>query len=207
MNLSSNNGRKAIFLVEAGFCEREFIQSVNALKNMDINCRVVSAEKNLIRAWNEKELPESSHWGDSYASDHSLKETMPSDYDILVIPGGIRSIEKLKLNNDVRSFVSSFVNTGKPVIAYNCAIDLLAFNDLVSGYSVVSRKISGNNLQKISGSPASSELVVSKNLVTLSKFREVEDKIKNAVQSIIDGKPYVDKVVSSDDLPVSHKVA
>lgn len=207
MTILSNKGRKAVFLVEGGFCEREFIQSINALKNMDINCRIVSTEKNLIRAWNEKKLPESSHWGDFYAPDHSLKEIMPSDYDVLVVPGGVRSVGKLKLNNDVRSFVSAFVNTGKPVIAYNHAVDLLAFNDLVSGYSVVSKNMSCDNLQKIGGRCASSEFVVSKNLVTLSRFRDVEDKIKNAVQSIIDGKPYVDKVVSSGDLPASHKVA
>ena len=174
---------------------------------MGFDCRIVSSENSLVRSWNEKKQASDNYWGEDYAADFSIKNAITSDCDLLVIPGGQRSIEKLKLNKNVKSFISTFLDTGKPVIAYNYAINLLIHKNLVSGYSVAAKDQACDIVKDMGGRCAAPSFVVSKNLITLSRYRDANEKIQNAVQSIIDGKPYIEKIVSSDNMPYSHKVA
>ncbi len=199
-------GKKAAFLVESGFCEREFVQAHEALENLGINCRLISVESVLVKSWNETRDRE-SHWGEEYASDAPLKDALSSDYDILVIPGGRRSIEKLKLDKNIKPFITSFMRAGKPVIAYNQAIDLLLFAELVDGYSFAARGDLCDSVKGGGGRCAAPEFIVSKNLITLSRFRDMGAKLQHAVQCILSGEPYADKVVSSDNMPSAYKAA
>ncbi len=199
--------KKAAFLVESGFCERELTQAQEALREIGFDCRVISSENEVVRGWNEEKCEGDNYWGKSYAVDSSIKRVLAANYDVLVIPGGHRSIDKLKLDNGVKSFISAFLGTGKPVIAYNYAIDLLMHTDLVAGYSVAAKNEICDTVKNVGGRCAAPSFVVSKNLITLSRYRDVNDKIQNAVKSIIDGKPYIEKIVSSDNMPYSHKVA
>lgn len=200
-------GMKAAFLVENGFCERELTQSQKALMDKGVDCRIVSSTEALIKAWNETKDPNGSHWGDGYAVDFSLNRAVPSDFDMLVIPGGTRSIEKLKIEGAVKSFVSGFLNTGKPVVVYNSGVGLLMHLDLLSGYSVAAKDQLCDTVKGAGARCAAPEFVVSKNLVSLSRYRDVETKIQTAVEAIVTGKPYVEKVVSSDNMPSSHQAA
>tara|TARA_R110001592_G_scaffold79054_2_gene236745 strand:- start:18408 stop:19031 length:624 start_codon:yes stop_codon:yes gene_type:complete len=207
MSALRGHGKKAAFLVENGFCERELVQAQNALKDQGFDCRIVSSGEALVKSWNELKKSNGSNWGEGYAPNSPLKDGIPGDYDVLVIPGGKRSIEKLKLDNAVKPFVSAFLNTGKPVVAYNGAIDLLMFLDLVSGYSIAAKDQLCDTVRGMGGRCAAPEFVVSKNLITLSRFRDVENKIQNAVVAVLSGKPYVEKVVSSDNIPASYQAA
>ncbi len=206
MSTMGCKGMKAAFLVENGFCERELMQAQSALSEKGIDCRIVSSNNGLIKAWNELKDPSGSDWGEGYAVDFSLDKAVPSDFDMLVIPGGTRSIEKLKIEGAVKSFVSGFLNTGKPVVAYNSAVSLLMHLSLLSGYSVAAKDQLCDTVKGAGARCAAPEFVVSKNLVTLSRFRNVEQNIQAAVEAIVTGKPY-EKVVSSDNMPSSHKAA
>jgi len=199
--------KKAVFLVENGFCERELLQAKDSLESMGFDCRIVSLENSLVRSWNEKKHASDNYWGEDYAADFSIKNAITSDYDVLVIPGGNRSIEKLKLDKNIKSFISAFLDTGKPVIAYNFAINLLIHKNMISGYSVAAKDQVCDTVNDMGGRCAAPSFVVSKNLITLSRYRDANEKIQNAVQSIIDGTPYIEKIVSSDNMPYSHKVA
>lgn len=200
-------GKRAAILVESGFCEREFVQAQEALNDIGGDCRLVSSENSLIRGWNEEKNPSSSRWGGDYAPDTTLDKTFAGDYDILVIPGGIRSITKLKLNKNIKSFISGFIQTGKPVIAYNQAIDLLSFLDLVKGHSLAAKNELCDSVKGRGGRCAAPEFIVSKNLITLSRFRDVEDRLQRAVLCVLNGERYVEKEVSSDNMPYASKVA
>lgn len=207
MSKSSIRGKKAAILVESGFCEREFVQAQDALSALGVDCRLVSSENSLIKGWNEKKEPLCSGWGADYAPDAILRESISANYDILVIPGGIRSIAKLKLSDSVKPFISAFVQTGKPVIAYNKAIDLLSFAGLVNGYSLAAKGELCNSVKGYGGRCAASEFIVSKNLITLSRFRDVEDRLQRAVLCVLNGERYIEKEVSSYNMPYASKVA
>ncbi|PCJ99874.1 MAG: hypothetical protein COA45_03395 [Zetaproteobacteria bacterium] len=200
-------GKKAAILVENGFCERELVQAQNALNALGIDCRLVSIGHSLVRGWNEDENPSNSHWGGDYAPDVTLEESFSGNYDVLVIPGGVRSIMKLKLSDNIKPFISAFVKTGKPVIAYNQAIDLLSFTGAVSGYSLAAQNDLCNIVVGQGGQCAVSDFIVSDNLITLSRFKDITDELQRAVLCIFNGVPYTDTNVSPDNMPHPSKVA
>ncbi len=208
MSIQNLSGKKAAFLVDNGFCEREFKQTEKALSLLGMRCETVSPSSSMVlTGWNEKKDSSESDWGDEYAIDQSVNQAVAGMYDVLVIPGGKRSIEKLELSSDVRGFLGHFFQTRKPVIAYNNAISLLVFHSLVSGYSLAAKDKICDTAKTAGGRCAQPELVVSKNLITLSRFRDVDDRIQRAVLSVFNGEPYVEKIVEAAASQSSHKAA
>lgn len=195
-------GEKAVLLIENGCCEREVNQAISAMETIGFSCRIVSISGQSVKGWNENRMKTQSNWGNDFAVDKKLSEAHPSDYSVLVIPGGKRSVEKLKLNKTIRSFISGFLHADKPVVAYNYGIDVLNHFDLINGYSVATAQNSlCESVKKHGGRCASPEFVVSKNLVTLSRYRDAKEKLAYAVSCIMNGEPYIEKIVSFDETP------
>ncbi len=207
MSNTNQTGKKAAILVENGFCERELVQAETALKGISINPRIISANTQLVESWVEQKQSSQSDWGLKYASQGLLEQQAPSDYEVLVIPGGTRSIDKLRQEKSLKSFMSGFLSTGKPVVLYNKAVDLLLFHEMAKGYSIAAKDEICDTLTSFGGRCASKEFVVSKNLITLTRYRDCTDQMGRAITAILNGEPYVEKVVSSDTLPKSHQAA
>ncbi len=200
-------GKRALFLVANGFCEREFIQAQDAMKTIGIDCRIASVDTGLLQAWNEEKDMRESEWGASYAPDVLVSDCVTGEYDVLVVPGGERSIAKLKISNSTNALLSSFMKAEKPVIAYNKGLDLLSFCGLISGYSVAAKHSICDNVKGTGARCAPQEFIVSKNLISLSRFRDAQERIAHAVTCLLNGEEYVEKVVSSDNMPHPHKAA
>jgi protease I len=62
----------------------------------------------------------------------SIDEVDPTDFDILVVPGG-KSPEKLRLNEKILDFVREFDMQGKPIAAICHAGQILASAGIVKG--------------------------------------------------------------------------
>ena len=200
-------GKRAAVLVSNGFCEREFKQ-VNAIfKKLGIVVRIISVDTNMIRGWNKEKISSQSYWGDEYAPSGVLQDTLACDYDILVLPAGERSIQKLEHEPSLKSFLSSFIKSGKPVVAYNYAVELLAYTGLLDGYSVAASSNMCDVVRDAGGRCVAPEFVVSKNLISLSRYRDLGDKLERAIVSILSGERYIDKVVSHGDVPSAYKAA
>lgn len=129
MNHSSSNEKLAI-LLSSGFNERDLTVLQKMLMPMKMPMRIVSMDRGLVNSW------AGENWGLSFAADDALNEALSSDYSALVIPGGQRSIDKLKLTAHTKRFVGGFLDTNKPVVAMGEALDLLAFIDKVAGRTV-----------------------------------------------------------------------
>ena len=179
----ANSGvRKAVFLAANGFCEREYIQAHDALEEMGFDCRLVSVDYGLIKGWNELENKNASNWGYGYAPDKMLDVALSSDYEVLVMPGGIRNVEKIKLNSALKPFISSFIQTGKPVVAYNRAIEILSMTGLSGGYKLASSVFSSEMLN----AKQEDAVVVSGNLITISGYPDAKEQIQSNVSAIIE---------------------
>lgn len=68
----------------------------------------------------------------------SIEECEPKDYNLLVIPGGVKAMEKVRQNLKIIEFISSYHKLGK-VIACICSGAQL----LISAKLVKNKKISG----------------------------------------------------------------
>lgn len=123
-------GTKIAVLVANGFNEAEFTSLQRALVQTGANVRIVSSDQGLVNGWT------GDAWGHHYAVDTTLGSALGADYTMLVIPGGTRSIAKLKLTAHTKRFIGSFMATGKPVAVFSDALDIMVFTDNVRGRTV-----------------------------------------------------------------------
>jgi protease I len=125
-------GENLAVLVANGFHESDLTMTQKALQPLGANIRIVSMDHGLVNSWNEQ------GWGLHFAADKALNAALAADFSMLVIPGGSRSIEKLKLTAHTRRFISGFIDMRKPVAFFGDAVELLGFSERLSGRSVVS---------------------------------------------------------------------
>jgi len=121
------SGLKIAVLVANGFNELQMTALQRAFQKRGAHVRIVGMDSGLINGWT------GDAWGHHYAADHTLNTALAADYDLLVVPGGTRSVEKLKLTAHTKRFVGGFVKTDKPCAILDEAIELLAAGDLAVG--------------------------------------------------------------------------
>src|SRR5690606_33724615 len=101
-----------------------------ALLPFGANIRIVSMDHGLVNSWN------GLGWGLHFAADKALNSALAADFSMLVVPGGRRSLEKLKLTAHTKRFISGFVDSRKPVAFFGEAVELLAFAERAAGKTV-----------------------------------------------------------------------
>lgn len=122
--------QKIAVLMSNGFNEKEFLVIQRAMIDQGASLRIVSTDSGLVNGWDGK------GWGHNFAIDAQLNTALGIDYDALIIPGGQRSLDKLKLTAHSRRFIGSFIAAIKPVICMGDAVQLLAHTDHLSGKTV-----------------------------------------------------------------------
>ena len=171
MSQRSLTGVKVAILVANGFDENSFSAAQRALQDAGANARIVSSEQGLVCGWN------GAGWGHHFAVDTQLKAALAADYQMLVIPGGMRSVEKLRSTAHTKRFVSGFMLAGKPVAVFGDGIHTLA-----GSYDLAGRAVTGPAAQKDAISQTGANwtedaLCVDNNLLT-SSVVQGEDAVR-----------------------------
>jgi len=121
------NGMKAAILVANGFNETEMTMFQRGMMEAGAYPKIVSVENSLANGW------QGTSWGHYFAVDCQLADALSADYDVLVIPGGQRSLDKLKLTAHTRRFIGGFIAAMKPVMLVGDAGLLLAYTGQADG--------------------------------------------------------------------------
>jgi protease I len=124
------HGVKIAILVANGFCEADMTETQRALAEAGANIRIVSPEQGLVNGWTGES------WGHHFAVDATLSTALGADYAMVVVPGGQRSHDKLKLTAHTRRFVSSFLMAKKPVVLFDDALNVLLATETAVGRTV-----------------------------------------------------------------------
>jgi len=115
---------------------------------------------------------------------HSVKkieDVNVNDYKILIIPGGVKSMEKVRQNKKIIEFISKF-NETRNIIACICSGTQL----LISAKVVSGRKISGyysmiDDIENAGGIYTDLPAVVDKNIVTTAHYKDMGPWMKAAI--------------------------
>jgi protease I len=105
------SGKRVAILVADGFEQSEFERPVEALKEQGATVDIISIKKGTIKAWKEKD------WGDEFEATVAIADADSSDYDGLVLPGGVLNPDTLRTNEDAVAFVKDFMEDEKPIAA------------------------------------------------------------------------------------------
>lgn len=156
----SLSGCKIAVLASNGFTEQDITESQKTLRTAGADVRIISADHGLINGWNGE------NWGHSFAVDSPLSAALGADYAALIIPGGERSLNKLKQTAHTRRFVGSFLDAGKPVVALNDGIELLLFSERLCNRTVVGDSVLKDQITNAGGHWGESDVSIDDNLMT-----------------------------------------
>lgn len=120
-------GSTVAVLVSSGFEETEMTEPQRALLKAGAQLQIVSPDQGLVNGWHGKS------WGHFFPVDRQIGSVLGSDFDMLLIPGGERSISKLTDNPHTKRIVGHFFDAGKPIAAVGEGVKLLLQNGKAKG--------------------------------------------------------------------------
>lgn len=153
-------GQKVAILIANGFSEQDMTEAQRKLSEAGANVRIIGMDHGLVNGWNGEA------WGHHFAADNVLSSALAADYSVLVIPGGQKSIDKLKLTAHTKRFISGFVDAGKPIAVMGDAIDLLVFVEKVAGRTVGGEVLVKDSAEQAGASWSEDRIVIDGNLLT-----------------------------------------
>jgi protease I len=123
-------GKSIAILAANGFDENQMTEIQRALQAAKAKFKTVAPEQGVVNGWQK------DHWGHYFPVDSQIGESLGSDFDFLVIPGGERAIAKLKTNPHTRRIINHFFEAEKPIAAIGAGTVLLALSSQISGRNV-----------------------------------------------------------------------
>jgi protease I len=126
------HGVRVAILVDDGFEQVEMTKPRDALIKAGATTALVSPQKSEVHGWNHDEE------GDAFPVDAFVGNANPLEYDALLIPGGVRSPDRLRINNKAVLFVHAVQVAKKPIAAICHGPWLLVETDFVRGRRVTS---------------------------------------------------------------------
>jgi len=98
--------------------------------------------------------------------DLTVAEVEMADYDGLLLPGGTRNPDKLRMDTKTVSLIRGFAESGKPLGAICHAPWLLAEADVIDGKRVTSWPSIRTDIRNAGGNVVDEEAVIDGNIVT-----------------------------------------
>ncbi|WP_104734815.1 type 1 glutamine amidotransferase domain-containing protein [Hanstruepera ponticola] len=176
------NKKTVAILATNGFEESELKEPKKALEEAGADVHIVSLESGEIKGWAD------GNWSDSYKVDKTLDEVSQSDYNALMLPGGVINPDLLRRNDKAISFVKSFFENKKPVAAICHAPWLLAEADVLKGRKVTSYNSIKTDIINAGANWVDEEVVVDEGLVTSRSPKDLPAFNSKLVEEVYEGK-------------------
>ena len=164
---SGLTGRRVAVLATDGVEQVELVEPRKALDDAGAVTELVSLTAGAIQAMNHHEK------GDTFKVDATLDEAQASQYDALLIPGGVANPDALRMDPRAVQFVREFMVGDKPVAAICHAPWLLVEADAVAGRTLTSWPSLRTDIQNARGDWVDREVVVDEKLVTSRKPEDI----------------------------------
>ena len=174
--------KKIAILATNGFEESELQSPKEYLEQQGWTAHIVSPESGTIKSWAEKD------WGKEYPVDRPLDQASASDYDALVLPGGVINPDQLRTNDQALSFVKDFFIQNKPVAAICHGPQLLINAEVVNGRNMTSVYSISKDLINAGAHWVDREVVVDNGLVTSRTPKDLPAFNAKMVEEFKEGK-------------------
>jgi protease I len=138
--------------------------------------------------------------GKTIRPDMTVDEVDPDDFDALLLPGGVRNPDQLRLNVKVIELIRRFAAQGKPVAAICHGPWLLIEADLVRGRTATSWPSIRTDLRNAGANVVDEPVVVDGNIITSRKPDDVE-QFTDALMDLIENAPEVSEIRHPSELP------
>jgi protease I len=156
-------GRRVAFLATDGVEQDELGKPWDAVKAEGGTPELISVKEGDISSETQGKP------GRSFHVDHLVTDVSARDYDALVLPGGVKNPDTLRMNSDAVRFVQTFLEQDKPVAAICHGPWLLVEADAVRGRTLTSWPSLRTDVKNAGGQWVDKEVAVDQKLVTSRK--------------------------------------
>ena len=171
-------GKKVAILTENGLEETELTSPKQALQDAGATVHIVSPQLRKVKAWAH------DHWSIELPVDVTLSDALASDYDALVIPGGVLNPDKMRVNRECVEFAQHFLSQNKPVAAICHGPQLLIEIGMFVGRKMTSTYAVKTDIQNAGAIWYDREVVTDNGLVTSRSPRDLPAFNKQLIEEI-----------------------
>jgi protease I len=180
--MSKLTGKKVAILVADGFEQVELTGPRDALIEAGAQTEIVSPAKGEVQGWNHDDK------ADKFPVDVPLANARSDDYDALLLPGGVRNPDVLRMLPEAVNFVQEFFASNKPVAAICHAPWMLIEADVVRGKQVASWPSLKTDLKNAGAEWMDREVVVENGLVTSRKPDDIPAFNEKMIEEFAEGR-------------------
>lgn len=138
--------------------------------------------------------------GKTIRPDLTVDDVIADDFDALILPGGVRNPDHLRLHGNVIELIKSFDRQGKPIGAICHGPWLLVEADLLRGKVATSWPSIRTDLRNAGAKVVDEPAVTDGNIVTSRNPDDVE-AFTNAVIGLVEEIPEVEEILHPSELP------
>jgi len=138
--------------------------------------------------------------GKTIRPDLTIDEANPDDFDALILPGGVRNPDQLRIHGNVIALIRSFAQQGKPVGAICHGPWLLVEAGLVRDRTATSWPSIRTDLRNAGAKVVDEAAVTDGNIVTSRNPDDVE-AFTGALMDLIENQPEVEEILHPREIP------
>jgi protease I len=178
----SLDGKKIAILTADGFEQIELTSPKDAIELAGGIAHIVSPSEGKVKGKTGME------WGEEFTVDQPLSSADASQYDGLMIPGGVINPDTLRVDDQALKFVRSFFDAGKPVASICHGPQVLIDAEVVEGRQMTSVKNVRKDLINAGANWVDQSVVVDQGLVTSRTPDDLPDFNRKMIEEFAEGK-------------------
>lgn len=172
------NGKKIVIIATDYFEEAELIEPMTELRDMGAEVIVAAPHDDTIQALRHVEMGQEVH------VNATIDRLDPTEFDAVVIPGGVVNADHLRIDKDAQEFVKAMVESDKPVAAICHGPWLLVSSDVVEGHTFTSYPTLADDIRNAGASWVDQEVVVDAPFITSRKPEDIPAFVAAIVEAV-----------------------
>jgi protease I len=177
------SGKKVAFLVaQEGIEEVELIKPREAVEEAGAETHLIAPDSGEVQSFNHLDK------SDKYPVDKTLQEADPSEYDAVVLPGGVANPDQLRTEEAALRFLQEIFSAGKPVGVICHGPWTLIDADLVRDRTLTSWPSLKTDLLNAGANWVDEEVVVDQGLVSSRKPDDLPAFCAKIVEEFAEGE-------------------
>ena len=154
---------KILMIATDGYEDSELLEPRRILRERGAGVTLASLERGEIKGDKEARVE----------VDRTIEEVAEGDFDALVLPGGTKNPDRLRMDERVVATIRAFAEAGKPVAAICHGPWLLVEADVVRGRTVTGWPSIRTDLRNAGAEVIDQEVVIDGNIVTSRKPEDI----------------------------------
>jgi protease I len=176
------NKRIAFLVANEGVEQVELTEPWKAVEQAGAKPELVSLEEGQVQAFNHLDK------GDTFEADRTVADADASDYDGLVLPGGVANPDFLRMDDRAVRFVRSFFESGKPVGVICHGPWTLVEADVVRDRTITSWPSLRTDIRNAGGNWVDQEVVVDNGMVSSRRPDDLPAFCSKIVEEFAEGR-------------------